>query len=61
VAEISAEDIRAYLARWLNTIRQDVKLIPQAAAAAQRAVDLITGEAVADDEDQDETAGQLAA
>jgi len=51
----------AYLASWLNTIKADVRLVPQAAAAAQRAVDLITGEAVADDQDQDEMAGQLAA
>lgn len=32
----------AYLQNWLTAVKGDVKLIPQAAAQAQRAVDLIT-------------------
>lgn len=32
----------AYVQNWLTTIKGDVTLVPQAAAQAQRAVDLIT-------------------
>ena len=40
--EEQLEQSAAYLGSWLTAIKQDAKLIPQAAAAAQRAVDLVT-------------------
>lgn len=41
--EETIEDSAAYIATWLRTLRDDKKLVVQAAAKAQRAVDLILG------------------
>ena len=35
--------MRQGIASWLTALRQDPNLVPQAAAQAQRACDLITG------------------
>jgi antirestriction protein ArdC len=44
----------AYIANWLSKLDSDPKLVIQAAAQAQRAVDYILGVTFADDDDDDE-------
>jgi len=44
----------AYIQNWINKLEQDNHLIVQAAASAQRAVDLITGQSFANDEEEGE-------
>ena len=47
--EQSERNTTAYLQHWISTLKQDNRLIVQAAASAQRAVDMITGESVSID------------
>lgn len=44
----------AYIQNWISKLEQDNRLIVQAAASAQRAVDLITGQNFANDEEEGE-------
>jgi len=44
----------AYIQNWISKLEQDNRLIVQAAASAQRAVDLITGQSFANDEEDGE-------
>jgi antirestriction protein ArdC len=53
----------AYVRNWLGALREDPKLVPQAAAAAQRAVDLISEpqrQAERDDQPEAETEREAA-
>jgi len=43
----------SYLANWLQVLKEDKKAIMQAASAAQKAVDFIRGQAMAEDEELD--------
>ncbi|SEC87372.1 ArdC family protein [Terriglobus roseus] len=45
--EHSEENTTAYIQHWISALKQDNRLIVQAAASAQRAVDLIKGEGAA--------------
>ena len=52
----------AYIENWLTALENDYKLVPQAASAAQQAVDLIMGRASAyTDRDEDEQPEAVAA
>jgi antirestriction protein ArdC len=44
--EHTERNTTAYLQHWINVLKQDNRLIVQAAASAQRAIDMITGESV---------------
>ena len=50
--EHTERNTTAYLQNWISRLEQDNKLIVQAAASAQRAVDLITGHNFATDEEE---------
>jgi antirestriction protein ArdC len=41
--EHTERNTTAYLQHWIRTLKQDNKLIVQAAASAQQAVDMIAG------------------
>jgi antirestriction protein ArdC len=47
--EQSERNTTAYLQHWISALKQDSRLIVQAAASAQRAVDMITGPSVMHD------------
>jgi antirestriction protein ArdC len=57
--EHTERNTAAYLQHWISALRQDNRLIVQAAAAAQRAVDMITGEWLAGNDDEEGDAGEI--
>lgn len=58
--EQTFEQSAAYLASWVRTIREDTKMVVRAAAASQRAVDLILGVTADRDADSAEAEHELA-
>ncbi|MGH3401040.1 MAG: ArdC family protein [Streptosporangiaceae bacterium] len=54
------EQSAAYLASWIRTIKEDTKMVVKAAAASQRAVDLILGVTAYQDADSTEAEQELA-
>jgi antirestriction protein ArdC len=48
IEQITLPNSAAYIGSWLGVLRGDPKLVVSAAAAAQRAADLIAGQSVAD-------------
>jgi len=56
IAEIATErterNTNSYIQHWIGALRKDNRLMIQAAAAAQRAVDLITGQKILEKEEE---------
>lgn len=56
---LTERNTTAYILNWIERLQSDNRLIVQAASAAQRAVDLITGYAFASEGDEEEKEGEV--